>query len=65
MRPETAFALHQTALGEPPENLDPDSVDRAIRLLAAYARTVVGDALLTLHLALEPRPSRSFRRNGG
>ncbi len=62
MRPETAFALQQTAAGEPPENLEPDSVDRAIRLLSAYARTLVGDALLTLHLALEPRPSRKFGR---
>ena len=62
MRPETAFALQQTAVGEPPENLEPDSVDRAIRLLSAYARTLVGDALLTLHLALEPRRSRNIGR---
>lgn len=62
MRPETAFALRQTAAGEPPENLEPDSVDRANRLLAAYAREVVGDGLLTLQLALEPRPTRSFGR---
>ena len=59
MRPETAFALRQVAAGEPPENLDPDAVDRGIRLLTAYARTIVGDGLLTLHLAVEPRVRRA------
>lgn len=59
MRPETAFALAQVAAGEPPETLDPDAVDRAIRLLTAYTRGIVGDELRTLQLAVEPR-----RRSG-
>ena len=58
MRPETAFALRHAAAGEPAENLDPDSVDRAIRLLAAYVRTIVPGELRTLQLATEPRARR-------
>lgn len=58
LRPETAFVLAQVAAGEPPENLDPDSVDRGIRLLTAYARHIVGDGLRTLELAVTPRPTR-------
>lgn len=58
MRPETAMTLAHVARGEPPELCDPDAVDRAIRLLIAYARTIVNDDLTTLALAVEPR----FRR---
>lgn len=55
MRPETATALALVARGEPPELCDPDAVDRANRLLAAYARALVGGDFGTLRLALEPR----------
>jgi recombinational DNA repair protein (RecF pathway) len=55
MRPETATVLALVARGEPPELCDPDAVDRANRLLAAYARVLVGSDLTTLRLALEPR----------
>jgi DNA repair protein RecO (recombination protein O) len=55
MRPETATALALVARGEPPELCDPDAVDRANRLLAAYARALVGGEFGTLRLALEAR----------
>lgn len=55
MRPETAMTLAHVAAGQPPELCDPDAVDRAIRLLTAYARTIVNDDLVTLRLAVEPR----------
>ena len=55
MRPETATVLALVARGEPPELCDPDAVDRANRLLAAYARVLIGSDLTTLRLALEPR----------
>jgi len=58
MRPETAMTLAHVARGEPPELCDPDAVDRAIRLLIAYARTIVNDDLTTLRLAIEPRPQK-------
>lgn len=58
MRPSTASTLEQVARGEPPELCEPDAVDRAIRLLIAYARTLVQDDLSTLRLASEPRPRR-------
>ncbi|MEY3027224.1 MAG: DNA repair protein RecO [Phycisphaerales bacterium] len=58
MRPATAATLAQVARGEPPELCEPDSVDRAIRLLIAYARTIVNDDLVTLSLAVEPRARR-------
>jgi hypothetical protein len=51
------------ARGEPPELCDPDAVDRANRLLTAYAREIIGDELLTLRLAVEPRRIR--RISGG
>ena len=56
MRPETAMTLAHVAQGDPPEACDPDAVDRAVRLLIAYARTIVQDDLTTLRLAVEPRP---------
>jgi len=55
MRPETVHVLAQVARGEPPELCEPDAVDRANRLLAAYARTIVGEGMLALSLATEPR----------
>jgi hypothetical protein len=58
MRPETATTLDLVARGEPPELCDPDAVDRAVRLLIAYARTIVNDDLTTLRLATEPRPQK-------
>lgn len=58
MRAETALVLGHVARGEPPEFCDPDAVDRANRLLTAYARTIVGDQLLSLLLATEPRRVR-------
>ena len=61
MRSETATTLDLVARGEPPELCDPDAVDRAVRLLIAYARTIVNDDLTTLRLATEPRPQK--RRN--
>ncbi len=61
MRPETAFALRQAAVGEPPENLEPDAIDRAIRLLGAFVGTLVSGELRSLQLAMEPRPRRSNR----
>lgn len=62
MRPETATTLALVAAGEPPELCDPDAVDRAIRLLIAYARTIVQDDLSTLDLAVRPRPVRGRGR---
>jgi DNA repair protein RecO (recombination protein O) len=50
MRPGTAAALAQVAMGEPADACDPDAVDRAIRLLGAYARAIVGDGFSTLDL---------------
>jgi DNA repair protein RecO (recombination protein O) len=58
MRAETATTLALVAAGEPPELCDPDAVDRAIRLLIAYSRTIVQDDLSTLELAVRPRPVR-------
>ena len=58
MRPETAMTLAHLSRGEPPELCDPDAVDRAVRLLIAYARTIVNDDLTTLRLAVEPRPQK-------
>lgn len=58
MRPETAVVLAHLAANEPPELCDPDAVDRANRLLAAFARSITGDALTTLSLAVEPRRRR-------
>ena len=58
MRPETAATLALVAAGEPPELCDPDAVDRAIRLLTAYSRTIVQDDLSTLELAVRPRTAR-------
>lgn len=55
MRAETAHVLAQLAAGEPPELCEPDAVDRANRLLAAYARSIVGEGMLALALATEPR----------
>ena len=55
LRAETLHALAAVARGEAPELLEPDSVDRANRLLSAYARAIVGDDLVTLRLAVEPR----------
>ncbi|MFM7133318.1 MAG: DNA repair protein RecO [Planctomycetota bacterium] len=55
MRPETAHVLALVARGEPPELCEPDAVDRANRLLAHYARTIVGEGMLALALATEPR----------
>ena len=49
------MTLAHVAAGQPPELCDPDAVDRAIRLLTAYARTIVNDDLVTLRLAVEPR----------
>jgi DNA repair protein RecO (recombination protein O) len=63
MRAETAMTLGHVARGEPPELCDPDAVDRANRLLTAYAREIIGDELLTLRLAVEPRRIR--RISGG
>lgn len=62
MRPETAATLEMVARGEPPELCDPDAIDRAIRLLIAYARTIVSDDLVTLSLAVEPRFRRRANR---
>lgn len=62
MRPETAMTLAHVARGEPPELCDPDAVDRAIRLLIAYARTIVQDDLTTLSLAVEPRLRKRANR---
>ncbi len=59
MRPETATVLGLVARGEPPELCDPDAVDRANRLLAAYARVLIGSDLTTLRLALEPRKKKA------
>lgn len=50
MRPGTAAVLAQVARGEPADACEPDGVDRAIRLLGAYARTLVGDGFSTLDL---------------
>ena len=58
MRPETAMTLAHVARGEPADLCDPDAVDRAIRLLIAYARTIVNDELVTPTLAVTPRPRR-------
>jgi DNA repair protein RecO (recombination protein O) len=55
LRPETLHALASVARGEAPELLEPDAVDRANRLLSAYARAITGDDLVTLRLAVEPR----------
>jgi DNA repair protein RecO (recombination protein O) len=62
MRPETAMTLAHVARGEPPELCDPDAVDRAVRLLIAYARTIVQDDLTTLSLAVEPRLRKRANR---
>lgn len=59
MRPETAATLASVARGEPPELCDPDAVDRANRLLAAYAREILGEPMLALSLALEPPRRRA------
>jgi len=53
-RPETMAVLRAVAHGEPAESCDPDSIDRANRLLAAYAREILGEPMLSLTLALEP-----------
>ena len=42
--------------------LDPDAIDRAIRLLIAYARTIVQDDLTTISLAVEPRLRKRANR---
>ena len=62
MRPETAMTLAHVARGEPPELCDPDAIDRAIRLLIAYARTIVQDDLTTISLAVEPRLRKRANR---
>ncbi|MDI9403526.1 MAG: DNA repair protein RecO [Limnohabitans sp.] len=59
MRAETLTALALVSRGEPPENCDPDAVDRANRLLAAYAREILGSDLVTIRLATEPRKIRA------
>lgn len=61
MRAGTAATLGHVARGEPPELCDPDSIDRANRLLAAFAAQILGDPLVTVKLAVEPRPIRSQR----
>lgn len=58
MRPETAMTLGHVARGEPADLCDPDAVDRAIRLLAAFARDLLGDELPALCLAVQPRRVR-------
>ena len=52
------MTLAHVARGEPADLCDPDAVDRAIRLLIAYARTIVNDELVTPTLAVTPRPRR-------
>lgn len=58
MRAATVDVLAQVARGEPPELCEPDSVDRANRLLTAYARALVDHGFMTLRFAVEPATVR-------
>ena len=63
MRPATAMTLDHIARGEPADLCDPDAIDRANRLLAAFAREILGEELPALSLAIEPRRVRKQTRD--